>query len=748
MLATLVATTAAVAAIAIPADPRPSRVAQPDGDSLTVVLNGDEFYHYYTTTDGYTLLPTAGGYCYARRDGERLVSTGVMAHDARRASEMATIAALPHRLIDKSMVSRAHELRARRDSRALPSTGLTARAPRRIPGADFDYSNFRGLIILINYNDKKFTRDKAFYDEMVNTEGYNGFTHSGQRKRCVGSMRDYFEAQSNGAFVPQFDIYGPVDVDYPCTKPHGTDDTFDIFADALRALDDEVDFSQYDTNGDGIIDMVYFITAGYSANYGGNNQGYLWPHAYYLINWTQTGYETLDLDGCSFWRYACSTEIYGWESAGHTVPLGIGTMCHEFSHVLGLPDLYDTNYETDGQSVHPGEWDVMSGGSGIDEGRTPVGYSIWERYTLGFAEPQVLNEAGEYTLNELQSTREGFLLPTVNEKEYFLFENRQKTGWDTYLPGHGMLVARVDESVDAVWEDNTVNATAGHNYYELLHADGGDDIGAGNAFPGTSGVTRLNNFTTPSLLTWDQSPSPIVLQNIAERGGVITFNAISDDSMQSVVEDFETMPVTTEQSVKGVKGRWATWNLTKAAVTEIEDGKQGNGSHAVAMIRPSQLQMTTPIDCDYIYRVTLHATNTAAAAAKLVLYTSVDEGVTWVSQGAVTIAGQESTTAAWNIDFSEPVLLRVNMTSGTTAMRTATFIDDLTVHYTGEMRHDDEGDPLDVNSDGRVDVGDVNAILAAILAGNTDAVLDVNGDGRVDVGDVNTILDAILSSDQ
>ncbi len=740
-----VAALCALVASAVPAEQRPFTVVQPDGMPVTLTLNGDEFYHFITTTDGYTVAQDKdGAYTYQRLDGERLVSTGVVAHDknGRTATELSLLTMLLARQTDRAAVNLAHEQRAMRDG-SLNKNGRRV-AAKRIPGADFAYDRFRGLIVLINFNDKQFTNDADFYDKMVNAVGYKGFSHNGQYKSTVGSMRDYFNAQSNGVFSPTFDIVGPVDVDYSCLDPQGTSgDTFGVFTAALTALDDEVDFSQYDTDNDGYIDMVYFIVAGYSSNYGGNNSGYLWPHAYYLIDWTDSGYATFSLDGCTFWRYACSTEIYGWENYGYTTPLGIGTMCHEFSHVLGLPDLYDTDYSTGGQSVHPGEWDLMAGGSSANEGRLPCGYSIWERYTLGFAEPQVLDTPGAYTLNELQRSRQGYLLPTTNDKEYFLLENRQRTGWDAALPGHGMVIARVDESNDRVWEDNTVNANASRNYYVLLHADGTDATGAGVPFPGTGRVKKVTNVTNPNLLTWDGSFSQYVITGITETGSTITFNVEEDSSITSVVEDFETMGEVTAASASGLKGRFATWSFSKTYNMELPGEDYGNGQYAVSMVRPSAISMTTPIDCA-MFRVSARVYVTAGSDTKLRLATSTDGGETWNDAGDVVAPAKQVSTVSWSVDIDEPVQLRVTMIAGSSQLNARTWIDDLTIMYTGDMR--EVFNVLDTNRDGSVNVADVNVVLSLILAEQYEAIADVNNDDAVNVADVNAILAYILAN--
>ena len=217
--------------------------------------------------------------------------------------------------------------------------------------------------------------------------------------------------------------------------------------------------------------------------------------------------------------YACSTEIAGWENYYSDVN-GIGTFCHEFGHVLGLPDLYDTDYSgSGGESRHPGDWSIMSGGSGDNFGRNPVGYCLYERYALGFTTPTLISSPGPKVLDPLDTSNQGLRLNTPNKQEYFLLENRQAGKWDRNLPGHGMLVARVDSSNVRAWEYNDVNVNPHRMYYYLLRAQySGRDSGS-DPFPGTANVTELTNYTSPSLLTWNQQFNEYAIKDITESRG-------------------------------------------------------------------------------------------------------------------------------------------------------------------------------------------------------------------------------------
>lgn len=502
-------------ASAIPAHPRPVDVVQSDGTRLTVRLVGDEFYHRTMTTDGYTLLQKVNGdYVYAVESGSTLIASDVVAHNPqlRNAGELKLLSKLPKGLTDKTLTAQGKNFHATRDRQ-----NATTRT---------DYKDFRGLLILINYNDKTFTYGNSFFDDMMNKKDYTGFYRpDGSFVSCTGSARDYYYDNSMGVFEPQFDVVGPVTVNYSCTYPQGSSwSVGDVFVAAVNALNPSVDFSRYDGDGDGIVDMIYFVVAGYTANFSGNNSGYLWPHQFYMYYFTSDLY-----DGVYLGRYSCSGEIYGWEDYGYTDPDGIGTICHEFTHALGLMDLYDTDYAQNGQSNDPGDWDLMAGGCYLNNSRTPAGLSIWERYRLGFAMPdQIAEMKPGYSLQPLNTSNTGYWLATPNDNEFFMLENRQNTRWDAYLPGHGMLITRVEYD-ENMWAYNDINAYADHMYYELLRAGNVYWGDASDPFPGTNDVTKINNLTTPNLLTWNGQDNDFGLANITETNGIITFDVVNGD---------------------------------------------------------------------------------------------------------------------------------------------------------------------------------------------------------------------------
>jgi len=523
---------------AVPAYKGSVKVSQPDGGIVTLQLHGDEYLHFTTTDDGYSVVKNShGAYVYAQLDAEgQLVPTAVVAHDAaqRMEAEVAYLQGVKKHLVP-TMTEQSRQMK--QTNQALAAKARQA-AMNKAP--QYDYNNFRGLVILIEYNDKSFSRSdyKTIIDNMINKENYTGFFSNGRKQNYTGSVRDYFSDNSGGKFKPEFDVFGPYKVNYSQYDAEGSNNAVAILNAAVTAADSEINFQNYDRDNDGTVDMIYFLLAGNGSNYGGNDQRLWWPHRSILYN---RGYVVKD--GVYLWDYASSVELAGYTAYPNTVIIdGIGTICHEFGHVLGLPDFYDTDYEqSGGESIHPGEWSIMAGGSYLNNGRTPAGYSLFERYAIGFTTPELINAEGDYSLEAIGTSNTGYRINTKNDKEFFFVENRQQDKWNAYLPGHGMLVFRVDSTNARAWNYNEVNNNPDHNYYELLRAGGYQKReSASDPFPGTKRVRTLNASTSPAnLMSWSGDPADWGLDNIEENSGLITFSVVDVNVLKTV-----TLPAT------------------------------------------------------------------------------------------------------------------------------------------------------------------------------------------------------------
>ena len=337
----------------------------------------------------------------------------------------------------------------------------------------------RGLVILVSYSDLAFEveNDSAAMSDMLNKEGYN---YNG----ATGSARDYFIAQSNGTYTPEFDVVGPVTLTHERAfyggniGGRGTDkNPQQMIVDACQAVDTKVNFAQYDNDDDGKIDFVYVLFAGIGENDINGEPDAIWPH-----NSSVSG-KGCYLDGKLLDNYACSGEINGNIHARN----GIGTICHEFGHVIGLPDYYDTtpgggtNWD---EGVTPNNWSVMDQGCYNNEGNTPPNYSIFDKYFMGWATPQFLAKDAARTITMGTDYDEGYqisggdaIVPFSCTDSVYYIENRQPAGWDAYLPGHGMIVWRVVYDASA-WNGNTLNKTARKPRLTLIAADGSTVIGS------------------------------------------------------------------------------------------------------------------------------------------------------------------------------------------------------------------------------------------------------------------------------
>lgn len=433
---------------------------QSNGETIQVRLYGDEYNHYYTDLNGNVLV--------VDKNGDLITATEQQAKAARQRKTVAP------RLL----------------TAAYPKSG----APK-------------SLIILVQFPDKQFSFGAEYFHNMLNQPGYS-------QLGATGSAKDYFIENSCGKFSPEFDVYGPITTQNNISYYGENDDAlaFEMVIEACNQLDPQIDFSQYDTDGDGWVDNIYIFYAGYGQADGGSANT-IWPHSSSL---TLKG-QTLRLDGKMIGQYGCSNELVG--GTGRTLT-GIGTFCHEFMHILGFPDLYSTATNSD-ESFTPNEWSIMDHGSYNNNGRTPPYLTAYERAFMGWMAPTRISGDAALRIPEV-SENIAYRINTTSANEYYLLENRQKSGWDAYLPGHGMLVWHIDYNKSA-WDANTVNNNPNHQYVDIVEADNTqtESSRSGDTFPGTAGITTLGDNTTPSLLSWANDPTGITLTNITESAGVI-----------------------------------------------------------------------------------------------------------------------------------------------------------------------------------------------------------------------------------
>ncbi|MBQ6166315.1 MAG: M6 family metalloprotease domain-containing protein [Muribaculaceae bacterium] len=435
--------------LAAPAKPDPFVHTQSDGTTVTLVMQGGERIHSLTTLDGLTVQPTASGdYCYVV--GGAL--SDVLAHDEgqRSIEEMAFITAYGGQMTLGAGVSRMPRREEEPPTPQVPTIGSP-----RIP------------IILVNYDDVKFisTDPIATFENQFNEKQYS----------CL----HYFEDQSRGMFSPQFDILGPVELPQnrefygDNIRKHGTEvdqQLGTMIYDACTGLPD-VDFSNYDNDNDGYVDVVVVLYAGV-----GEAQAWravpesVWPCQWDMREAYQWGCSTtgpFQLNGVTIDKFAVFNELEGGTNSSTSID-GVGTFCHEFGHCLGLPDFYNTE---GGSSYGMSSWDIMDHGCYLNNGHRPAGYTSYERHFMGWMnliDPKVNTR---YSLSPLGSG--GAAVKVVNDAnpdEYYLLEYRVKSGWDEYLSAEGIMILHVDYDKNA-WDNNCPNNNANHQRMTLIPAD-------------------------------------------------------------------------------------------------------------------------------------------------------------------------------------------------------------------------------------------------------------------------------------
>jgi M6 family metalloprotease-like protein len=533
----LICLTLAKLSFSIPATPYPVKVTQPDGSELTIRIKGDEFFRYKTTLDNYLIVNDEDGfYSYAlKNDDGTLRSSKVRVSniESRTQEEKNIIASVPQ-TIDYRKIN--DERRASKV--AALSTETTLKKAFPLNGTP------KSLVILVEFKDKGFTvsNPKTAFSDLLNKNGYSD-------NNGTGSARDYFRSASNGVFDPEFDVVGPFTLPNNMAYYGGNDSSGDdtnprqmiIDACNLASTQGGVDFSNYDVDNDGYVDNIFVYYAGHNEaeNASANT---IWPHRWVLAN------SNTVLNGKIIYDYACTSELKG--SSGSNM-CGIGTFCHEFGHVLGLPDYYITS----GTGTHytPSYWNIMDYGAYLNGGKTPPTYSAFDRFFLDWLTPIELSSAANGYLPALNTSNKAYLVSqngnhnligsNPNPVEFFMFENRQQTGWDSYLPGHGMLITHIYYNKTNWWY-NTVNNTASAMGYDIVEADNiaTDNSLTGDPFPGTSNVTSYN----PVLRSGVDIGKPITFIN-ETTDGIIKFRFMGGKDVPVIMVDGTFNQFSTEQ---------------------------------------------------------------------------------------------------------------------------------------------------------------------------------------------------------
>jgi len=520
----------AMSAWAINASPFLINSTQPDGSVVQIRKVGNEHFNYTITGEDSVLIvrDSSGYWNYADEHGKK---TGMRVHAKSKRGEKERNFLKKrnsHQILEKFREKRIQQLQEQRRLRDSSSVmmlqssspmkannfggweewlwreTITSTDTPMCPAVEVTVKregDVRGLVVLVQFSDVKFKRDNAQeeFSDYLNKEGYSNYS-------MRGSVRDFFITNSFGKYRPTFDVAGPITLKGTRDSYGSLVDPKNIAAGAVNAISEAmdslvaagVDFTPYDSDNDRLVDFVYMIYAGVGSA-DTDVQSAIWPHSY-SVNKRLTR-------SMSMSRYACSPEIDGqaYMYRKNTDALnGIGTFCHEFSHVLGLVDHYDVNVNETKKKVRytPGSWDLMDAGSYncpqnryLTTGCSPANLSSFERFSLGWLDPRRLEVSDTtFVLNNILEN-DGLVLTSKNDNEYYFVDFRTQTGFDEGLPNKGMLIWHINYSKKS-WMSNEVNASDPMRV-DLIEADGRADgnTAASDAFP-TSRVNGYNGFVT------------------------------------------------------------------------------------------------------------------------------------------------------------------------------------------------------------------------------------------------------------
>lgn len=544
------------AANAVPAKKLQKVITLTNGTQVSVELRGDEYLSWWEGTDGTAYRATADDTVFEAFDLEAQKP----AASARRA--------------------RTEQGRVARLARVKNSLKGADDKMRGLGGDHITYKGVKkGLVVLVDFKNKKFAdgHDLEYYKNVI-----NGKDFSDEEEGYVGSVRDYFLAQSNGQFELDFDVVGPVTMSknygyYGNDGAYQKDEkVYEMIKEACDGIQDKVNLKDYDWDGDGEADQVFFLYAGLGQASGGS-AGTVWPHESELRYWPcgVLSYSTGKIN-----TYACANELQPeTQGSSRYISAGIGTICHEFSHCLGFADMYDT---TGGGGYGMSVFDVMDQGSYNGNGFVPCNYTAFERIYAGWVEAIELESPA--TVKDMKSVsdygRPFIMYNYKNTNEYFLMENRQNTGWDKGLYGsNGLLIVHVNY-VPSRWANNSVNSSAEKiQCCTVVNADGSRENTQyslqGDLYPyEVKGVTMNDEFTDESepaakLYTKNSDNSyalGIPITQIKRSKGSISFlvcggdaNNVIDNTFNGVVDGINGVTVAkkaTDNRIYSIDGRY------------------------------------------------------------------------------------------------------------------------------------------------------------------------------------------------
>ena len=577
--------------------PYPITVSQPDGTQLTIRINGDADFNWVSTLDGVVLKQEGNGYFVANIDTNGMLSSsGTLAHDAdKRSSAEQSLCKKQDVKAFLTVNTRPERLAA---TRGFGGKGSTSFFPHT--------GSPRAIVLLVQFANRPFkVQPRKAFNQYLNSMADRHQDFGNAEDRNTGSVKKYFSDMSGGKFKPQFDLYGPItmpkNVAYYGEGSSSMERYRELVSEACTMMDDSLDFSKYDADKDGNVDLVYIIYAGYGESVS-SIESTLWPKAFVC------GTE-IKKDGKYVRLAGISNELNGrpdgnYNSKSGLLINGVGLFCHEFSHCMGLPDFYPTvspqwttandkqDFEAyDNQGME--DWDVMDNGIYLYNGYSPTAYTAWEREKMGWLTIETLTKEGKVELKSIDEGGKAYRIKNdknTSGNEYYIVENIQAKGWNKKLPASGMMVSHVEYEPRAFsvfhGGDNSVNNIKKHPRMTIVPADGYlpssyrkvpnsstetwphikvdqyKEQLAGDLYPGKSNVNRLTdaqNMVNYAPWTGGMLNKPIY--NIALKNGIVTFDFLKDQTSTGIEQPESATENSNEEKIYTIDGRYVGTNL-------------------------------------------------------------------------------------------------------------------------------------------------------------------------------------------
>ncbi len=591
LLITLIASFHITDAVAVPAYPGKVIIELQGGSRVGVYMQGDEKCKWATTEDGYTLLQSDNVWYFAKADSNLNAVCSdfeLCPMEQRSESLQLFLAGQSKNLIPEKETQPTY--RAKSD--------LSSHNPKIV-------GNRTVLTILMSFRDREFIMENEDFDAFFNEKGYSF-------DGAQGSVYDYYNEVSYGQLQLHCDVLGP----YTSTQnmkfyggnglDGGDANAYQLFQEAIEYASEEVNLANYDGDGDGYVDNIHIIFAGYGEEAGAQSNA-IWSH--------KMSFPDIEVQGVKINSYSCSPELRGNKGEGIS---RIGACCHEIGHALGAADYYDTDYTKGGSYEGTGEWDVMAHGSWNNEGITPAHFNPYVKaYDFGWINAESLSVSGFYNLSSALETSRIFRINTPSSNDYYLLENRQQVGFDAAIPGKGLLIYHVHPEIKTADRTNSINATNPQMMYPICASaiagipSAPSEYGEINSttctFPGSTGKNVFGKDTSPAPFCWDKTPVEFELTNITEHEGNIEFyfytgvgdcnDVVKETILEESFEDNATSSAWQVSSKYGYSSEWLNKFIEEGEQTGISYWNTiSKADHGKGYMNLTNTLMTTSID--------------------------------------------------------------------------------------------------------------------------------------------------------